>query len=209
MRISIAVLLLLTFLAAPVQGAPASTEVARARALFAEANTLYKLSKFQEALHRYEKVYKLVPRPSALFNIANCYRHLGKRSKAIFYYKLFIDEWAAKNPTRQVPELEIARKHIETLERAARAARPATAKPATSPAKPTTELTRPALVPTTPPPQPQSQSQQSTPVYKKWWFWTIIGVAVAGGATAAGIAATRGGERAPVAWGSFTPELRR
>jgi hypothetical protein len=25
------------------------------------------------------------------------------------------------------------------------------------------------------------------PVYKKWWLWTIVGVAVVGGATAAGV----------------------
>jgi hypothetical protein len=31
-----------------------------------------------------------------------------------------------------------------------------------------------------------------TPIYKRWWFWTVIGVVVAGGATAAGVLATRG-----------------
>jgi hypothetical protein len=27
------------------------------------------------------------------------------------------------------------------------------------------------------------------PVYKKWWFWTAVGVVVVGGATAGGVAA--------------------
>lgn len=37
---------------------------------------------------------------------------------------------------------------------------------------------------------------KSTPLYKKWWFWTVIGVAVAGGAAAGIILGTRksGGE---------------
>ena len=29
----------------------------------------------------------------------------------------------------------------------------------------------------------------STPVYKKWWFWTAVGVVAVGGATTAGVVA--------------------
>jgi len=36
----------------------------------------------------------------------------------------------------------------------------------------------------------------STPVYQRWWFWTIIGVAVVGG-TVAAILTTRGGPEVP------------
>ncbi|MFT7626167.1 MAG: hypothetical protein ACI9WU_005362 [Myxococcota bacterium] len=35
-------------------------------------------------------------------------------------------------------------------------------------------------------------------VETKWWFWTIIGVVVAGGATAAGVLATQGEDISPV-----------
>jgi len=45
------------------------------------------------------------------------------------------------------------------------------------------EETPPALVapvPEQPPPPPQ---RGSTPVYKRWWFWTLIGVGVAGATT--------------------------
>jgi len=38
---------------------------------------------------------------------------------------------------------------------------------------------------------------QRTPVYKRWWFWTVIGVAVAGATTAA-ILATRPEDQRPV-----------
>jgi hypothetical protein len=42
---------------------------------------------------------------------------------------------------------------------------------------------------------------RQTPVYKRWWFWALIGggVAIAGGATAAGIVLSRGGEVSYVA----------
>ena len=35
-----------------------------------------------------------------------------------------------------------------------------------------------------------AQSSKSTPVYKKWWLWTLIGVAVAGGAVAGAVVGT-------------------
>lgn len=30
------------------------------------------------------------------------------------------------------------------------------------------------------------------PVYKQWWLWTVVGLVVAGGATAAGVLLGRG-----------------
>jgi len=50
----------------------------------------------------------------------------------------------------------------------------------------------------TPPPR------HETPTYKKWWVWTLVGVAVAGGA-AAGLAVglTRSSGSAPTATTSF------
>ena len=38
--------------------------------------------------------------------------------------------------------------------------------------------------------QPCSSPTAQTPVYKKWWLWTIVGLVVAGG---------------PSAWGWFDP----
>ena len=31
---------------------------------------------------------------------------------------------------------------------------------------------------------PEPVAEDDTPVYKQWWFWTVIGVAVVGGVTA-------------------------
>lgn len=70
-----------------------------------------------------------------------------------------------------------------------------------SPAKPTSAPTRVVVIEKQPaglPSQPTSRSLLAPPVakaagtpwYKKWWVWTIVGVAVAGGVTAA-VLATR------------------
>jgi hypothetical protein len=53
------------------------------------------------------------------------------------------------------------------------------------------------------PPPPRKQ-----PTYKKWWVWTLVGVAVAGGAAAGiAVAATRPGSAptAPTSFGNTSP----
>jgi hypothetical protein len=50
---------------------------------------------------------------------------------------------------------------------------------------------KPALVERKPPPPPAAPAAVERPFYTKWWFWTIVGVAVTGGVTAA-VLATRG-----------------
>ncbi len=37
-------------------------------------------------------------------------------------------------------------------------------------------------------PAPSTSRFSSTPIYKKWWLWTIVGVVVVGGAVGAGVA---------------------
>lgn len=44
---------------------------------------------------------------------------------------------------------------------------------------------------------PDVGAASGTPIYEKWWFWTIIGVAVAGGAAAAIAVTTTGGADPP------------
>jgi outer membrane biosynthesis protein TonB len=44
-----------------------------------------------------------------------------------------------------------------------------------------------------------AQAPEKTPVYKKWWLWTIVGVVVVGVAIGAGVGATAGGSNSPPA----------
>ncbi|MCK5797149.1 MAG: hypothetical protein KAI47_08200 [Deltaproteobacteria bacterium] len=82
------------------------------------------------------------------------------------------------------------------------------------PASPTSQRTRVVIIDRTPPttspastpasrsllaasrpirPSPVPQGHVSRPWYKRWWVWTLVGVAVVGGATVATVAATSGG----------------
>jgi hypothetical protein len=192
----VAAVVALLMVTSPALGAAAPTKanVIKARALFKRASLDYKLSKFDKALSGYEQAYALAPRPSALFNIANCYRHLGKFKKAIFYYKLFVDEWTAKHPGRKVPQLDAARAHVKRLQQQLAARKPAPKPtPTTAPASTPTSRAALPLVPSSGPTTATDKpASAGTPFYKSWWFWTIVGVAVAGGTTAAVLGATSG-----------------
>ena len=48
-----------------------------------------------------------------------------------------------------------------------------------------------ALVPRAPRPRPRPRA---APFYKKWWFWTAVGVVVVGATVTGGVVATQGGD---------------
>ena len=162
-------------------------EETKARALFGEAQKAYDLGQFDQALTRYTEAYKLRPLPGFLFNIAQCQRQLGNFKEASFFYGRFIDnskpEAANVDLAKQLFEdsrqkdaektAEVARRD-EEARLLARAQAKNDAPVATS------------LVPADPPPSaPPLVIQEETPVYKKGWFWGVVGgvaaVAIAGG----------------------------
>jgi tetratricopeptide (TPR) repeat protein len=72
----------------------------------------------------------------------------------------------------------------------------ATAEPTPSTSEPATPSTAPGPTTTAAAPAPTTASPSltatatapaPTPLYKRWWLWTLVGVAVAGGAVAAGV----------------------
>ncbi|MCA9667853.1 MAG: hypothetical protein KC503_19770, partial [Myxococcales bacterium] len=56
------------------------------------------------------------------------------------------------------------------------------------------------------PTQPRPRRPVARPFYKRWWFWTIVGAVVAGGAVTAGVIAGQSGSASgpPIYdWSSF------
>lgn len=113
-----------------------------------------------EALRQYKLAHEVRPDPLLLFSIARILHKQGKTKEAVPYYTRFL---AA--PTEDpVPR----KKAEEYLAQIRGQSRPAPEPPATTVAS-------------------SDAATESKPVYKKWWFWTLIGVGVAGG-VAAGVA---------------------
>ena len=159
--------------------APAFVEVAHAddpaerasRRHYDRGRRLFDLQKFQEALEQFQKAYDAKPIPDFLFNIGQCQRNLGDYEAAVFSFKKFL-KLDPDSPLREKVETT-----IDELERKL--------EKQNSENLGIIEKKRP---------DPIERPPGSTPVYKKWWFWTGVAVGVGAGV---GIYAATSGSNVP------------
>jgi tetratricopeptide (TPR) repeat protein len=168
----------------------------KAKKIFEKAEIQYNLGKFQKAAALYSRAYEIAPLPGFLYNIAQCYRLLGKCRKATFYYMAYLRN--AKNAKRELI-MSLIVSCTQDVEDKGKA---------TSAGKRPPEKTDPDLPSHTAkgsksgagkhakvtflPDNESSTSRKkkrvrSKPFYKKWWFWTVIGVSVATAAAGAAV----------------------
>jgi len=163
--------------AAPAARRPAKTlspaeqaAATQAREFFERGETFFKLEKYKEALEQYEQGYLAKADASFLYNIAQCHRLMGDKPAALRFYKRFLNE-ATRVPNRPVVE-----QHIKDLEASLADEAPPPA------AEPPPMVPPPAVAPSLlAQPAPGPAPSQGQPVYKKWWFWTIVGAVAIGG----------------------------
>lgn len=167
---------------------------------------LYQAQKYEESIPSFQAAYALEPKPGILFNIAQAYRKSGHLREAIQYYDkyLSVDPQIDGDTRKKVDgyllearttlaalELEMKRRLAEEKalrERDQTSAQlveppPVAPAPPSSPPPPPADLT---------PPQPAPR-----PIYRRWWFWTLIGGAVAAGAVAGIVVGTQRAGAAP------------
>ncbi|CAN5852856.1 hypothetical protein BH11MYX2_BH11MYX2_01340 [soil metagenome] len=124
------------------------------------AEKLFALGKFQDALAEYQEAYDAKPLPGLLFNIGQCYRNLGEYDQAIFSFEKYLKLKPDAENRDQVQD------YISNLERE----------------KDKESSARLDLIKKQNKNEPQPQSpDEGKPVYKKWWFWTAVGVVAVGG----------------------------
>ncbi len=196
---SLSLLLAVTLALGPLAARADSAGEAKARVLYKSGMKAYDLGDFTGALALYSDAYKLAPLPGFLFNIAQCHRQLSNFEQAAFFYGRFVDNSKPKAmnvdlatqlleemKTRQAEKVAAEQKKAEDDARAAEEARRAEElKKADDAPKVTSLVPNPIELPPPPPPP----VAEETPAYKKWWFWTLIGVGVAAIATGATLGA--------------------
>jgi iron complex outermembrane receptor protein len=177
---------------------PEDARVKLAQDKFESGQTHFTLQEYKQAITDFEDGYRIKPSSTFLFNIAQCHRLSGNVERAIYFYKAYL---RADPEAGNRAEVEA---RIDALEKplppsgtsAPRPATtpppvmtPATPQPATTPAPVTTQATSP------PAPEPQvTTSRERTPLYKKWWLWTTVGiVAAAGVAVGVGVGVKQSG----------------
>jgi tetratricopeptide (TPR) repeat protein len=174
--------------------ARADTPVQEARVLVEAADRDYKLGRFEQALAEYTNAYEKYPAAPLLFNIAQCHRNLKQYERAVFFYEGFLREARKDDNNRKIVEDLLremraalaresadatARQHAddEAKQRAADDARRRDddrRRAEEDARRRADEDRRVALM----------RQNQDTPVYRKTWFWPVVGaVVVAAGAT--------------------------
>jgi hypothetical protein len=144
-----------------------------AREHFRQARVLFELGRYREAVPEFEASFLAKDDPATLYNLAQAQRLAGMNAAALRSYRAYLV---------RVPDAS-NRSDVEALIRQLRNA-PArveptpppepTAKPATEPpARPEPTADKPIAVVRTEP--VATPAEQATPVYKKWWLWTIVG----------------------------------
>lgn len=158
------------------------------RASYQKAIDQFDAGKYDEAFANFQSAYQRRQMPWLLVNIGRTAQRLGRPAEAIQYYERYkkaepnIDAETEKRINRYI---EQARALLEqTPEQPPLAGKPSEPTPEVKPSEPPKPALQTSLV-VQPVDKPASQ-----PVYKKWWFWTIIGVAVAGGVAGAVAGAT-------------------
>jgi tetratricopeptide (TPR) repeat protein len=181
---------------------------AQAKELFKKAQAHYAVGEYQEAADAYQSAYKLKPDPALLFNAAQALRLAGKLDRAITLYRNYLRFYPnAANADSVQAQIAKVEKQLEA-ERAAATAPPAVASPVVDPAPVTPPLPpsaasppaaseAPLLTATAPAPEPR-------PLYKKVWFWGVVGGVVAAGVVTAVVLSSGGGGGA---WNNL-PEVR-
>ncbi|HVT08719.1 MAG TPA: tetratricopeptide repeat protein [Polyangia bacterium] len=134
----------------------------------AQGRRLYLLGRYQEAIAEYRRAYELRADPQFLMDTAEAYRQLGATERALFYYERYLA--AAPN----APDREIVEDRITEL-----------------------ELVKAPPPVQAPPAGPPALAAKPRPVWKRWWLWTAVGVAVGAGITAAALSSRSSGPAVP------------
>ncbi|GAC1421259.1 MAG: hypothetical protein NVSMB57_14880 [Actinomycetota bacterium] len=161
---------LLCVVAPPAQ----AEDKAAARAAYAEGRRDYDLNEFTPALEAFKRAYLAYEDPVFLFNIAQCHRQLGNRQEAIKFYRSYLRN-SPEADNREEVNATFARLQAELAQEKQLAASATTAAKSVEPSQ-SLEASTPMVATAVPPPR-------RTPMYKRWWLWTVVGVVAAGAAT--------------------------
>ena len=147
----------------------------------------YRAGRYDAALKEFLAAAMARQRVNVVLNIAQCHRLLDHPDEAIKFYRSYLKQWQRENPGKRSPFHDEVQRHIRTLSARKRTDKPAARPALKQPRGDGEAASRPLkLVPggeRAARPRPTSE-----PIYRKWWFWTAIGVVVVGTVTATAVA---------------------
>ncbi len=168
---------------------PAHADAGQARAHFDKGRAYFQVDEYRKAIEEFKAAHVEKPDPAFLYNIAECYRHLGEIQEALTFYRRFLSTAASNDRSRPAVE-----KRIAELQKVAREPKPL------PPAAPDVTAAPPAPPAATPPAEapvallvgePVPPAPEATPIYKRSWFIATAAAIVVVGAGIGIWAATR------------------
>jgi tetratricopeptide (TPR) repeat protein len=163
---------------------------AAARQAYAEGSKYYDVGQYAEALESFKRAYFNYEEPVFLYNMAQCHRALGHKREAVDAYRSYLRK--SPNAANRGEVQDIITELNAAIERDRRAE-------ASKPIAPTPTVT----TTTTSPPSVTENAvvarpAERKPVWKRGWFWGVIGgVAVVGAGLGVGLGLAFGGAKAP------------
>jgi len=163
----------------------ARADQAQARIHFEKGRTYFEVDEYRKAIEEFKAAHVEKADPAFLYNIAECYRHLGEVHEALVFYRRFLSLSPANDRSRPIVERRIAELQAAPDTTPAVRAEPPP-EPAKSPSPPSSvQLAVPpvaessTLVAETA--APPDTSDGSKPFYSRGWFIVTIGLVVVAG----------------------------
>lgn len=180
--------LALTLAATPIGAAHARLREDDAAALHKQAIGHAKNKRYDLAAEAFQAEYRISKKPELLFNIAECYRLLynDKKSRdALREARKNYEAYVAAEPSGKMVQkardwLGALDEELRKLGESAPAPAPAPEQPRPQPDLSVQQSPSTAAAPAT---TPADTGEDDTPIYKKWWLWTVVGVVAAGAVT--------------------------
>lgn len=147
------------------------------------ANKLYEQNSYGAALDEYQAAYILQPYPLILYNIARIHHKQSHLAEAASYYQRYLDTGHLERAERARQLLGEAKSELAEKEQQKEQEDEPPPAPLRIDVSAQLLPQRVALLPSV----PKETQPVRSPVYKTWWFWTLVGLTVAGVATTTGL----------------------
>jgi tetratricopeptide (TPR) repeat protein len=183
-------------------------KIADAKQHYLNGAKAYEEGDFQRAIDEYRASYDLSRRPLLLYDLGQAYRKLGNNELSLHSYQQFLtrstegrDAEYRESATTQIHQLEALIAEQRKVKTAPpdgvtnpepeKIVKPPAEPPPPPVEKPAPVVVKPPVVETPPAVVARDARPAHVPVYKRWWFWTILGVAAAGVAVGLGVGLTQ------------------
>jgi hypothetical protein len=165
--------------------APVDQQTSEARRHYEAGLAHFNLREYADAIREFEAGYRLRPDPVFLFNLAQANRLGDRPDKALYFYRAYLRSSPdAQNRSEVVDRIESLEK---LLAEKRNVAKPPDQTLAPEIAKGTAQPFQADPAKTAFTSRPVDAPHHHVPVYKRWWFWTIGAVVVAGVAVGVGV----------------------